>query len=393
MSGIIIAVFCAVLVLWYLASCFTFGKEGTGKIILRFGGYHKTLLVKKNHKLDFNENIVRLEPDELPDYPEWMGGLRFVSFLMPLGIDRVLSRDMKFQQSGENGIEDRDVKNVSDFLAGVDCPYAVPFLECYDLNNIPIDGHGTMVGRSENLYKSYYETTNFYAQAIGLVLPAVRKCFKTRYSFTPEPGEDPITQQDLDTFIWEHLSDPDINKQPGSNLSVVDELRTKYGFVLVAFRVALIKPPAIVVDKATKKWEAQMNKEAAIPQADADFERVYGPLQRAKQAGISEAAAAELRSQDLAGDNFSYDKTKIDVTSADEKIDPNFAGMIAGAKAVLGGSRQNSGRKFCDSGKSKVEKTGDRDRDQSSSPSAQKNQPKPPKKELTDEEIEKELDL
>lgn len=362
MNEIIIAVLCVVFVLWYLASCFTYGKEGTGKIVLRFGGYYKTLLIKKNHKIDSKENVVRLKSGESPQYPKWMGGLRFVSFLKPLGVDRFLYRDMKFQKSGANGIEDRDVENVSDFLAGVDYPYAVPFLECYDLNNIPIDGHGTMVGRSKNLYKSFYETTNFYVQAIGLVLPAVRECFKAKYSFTPKPGEDPITQQDLDAFIWEYLSNPEVNKQPGSNLSVVDELRIKYGFVVVAFRVVLINPPEDVAETAKKKWQAEMNKEAAAPQADADYERVYGPLQRAKQAGISEAAAAELRSQDLAGQNFSYAKTKIDVTSADEKIDPNFAGLIAGAKAVIGGvggsrnpSRDTGGRTKEGRGKRKAE--------------------------------------
>ncbi|MFH1968335.1 MAG: SPFH domain-containing protein [bacterium] len=317
---------------WFLARydfVFTNVPEGYFKVVVRFGAIRRIIMSKENHRVDESGDIVELIPGEQPE-SVLPGGLRLVGWP---GIDRIYTREMRFLKALPNGdIKPYEVEGVDTFYAKVDYPYALPFVKCEDKNNLPLDGHATLLAHVANPAKSLYLTANFYDTMVGLVLPSVRECLKG-YSFDELKEKD-----DLDEIIWEKLEElnPSANS-PQGKISVIDELRDSYGVSIVALRIVNIDPPEEYRKATLTKWMAERKKDAAVAVADEEYERVFGPIQRAKAAGLNEKSSVELRSQSLAGPNFAYTKSKIDITSADEKIDPNIAGLIGGAKAIFGG--------------------------------------------------------
>jgi regulator of protease activity HflC (stomatin/prohibitin superfamily) len=253
---------------WYFAFLlarrdfiFTQVPEARFNLVMRFGSHRKTLLSKEGHKIDPDGRIVELSPGEevktlLP------GGLRIIGWP---GVDKLYKREMKFKKSLQDGTKDYDVIGEKDFFAKVDYPYAVPFIECEDVNNIPITGHATLLSHIDHPYKSLFATANFYETMLGLVLPAVRECFRA-YSFTQLKQQK---NQDLDMMLWQYLSDPQKNPQPGSNLSVIDELYSKYGVKVLAFRVVLLDLPPELREASQRKWQAEMDRDAAKVKAEA----------------------------------------------------------------------------------------------------------------------------
>lgn len=273
--GVIAALILAAL---YLYGCFTSVKEGTAKIVVRFGAYRETLLAKEGYKIDSDDSIVELTSREEPKYPKWMGGLRWVSLLKPFGVDRIYATKMVFRKSKDGKIKDYDVEGVEDFLAKVDYPYAVPFVDCEDAHNIPITGHATLVAYMGNIYKSLFVTTDFYGMMAGLVLPAIRECFEG-YKFSEL--DEKKKKKDLDKLLWEYLSDPAKNPQPGGSNSVVNELWEKYGIKVVALRVVQLDPPPDLRETTVAKRKAQI-------EADRDMEATAGRILKsvAKASGI-----------------------------------------------------------------------------------------------------------
>ncbi len=262
---VLVALALVVLTPIYLAYCFTGVKEGRFRIVVRGGAFQRAILVKEGHKLDSNGNISELAPGEKPKHPRWMGGWRWVGWLRPLGIDRIFTKDeMKFKKSSDNGtVENRDLKGEKDFLAAVDYPYAIPFENYEDRDNIPITGHATLVANVSNPYKSTFATTNFYNIMIQMsVGPAIRECLEN-YAFTELEEKKKKGKKDLDELLWAYISDSTKNPQQGSTDSVVDELWKKYGIRVVALRVIQLDPPTWFREKATAKRAAQLDADKA----------------------------------------------------------------------------------------------------------------------------------
>ena len=258
---------------WYVALLlssydfvFTTTQEGYFKEVVRFGGHRKTILSKEDHIIDVYGDIVE-STDGLPE-TILPGGLRLVGWPF---IDRVLARNMEFLKSLPNGeVKSYDVKDVSEFYAKVDYPYALPFVKCEDKNNLPLLGHATLLAHVLNPRKSLFATANFYDTMVGLVLPSVRECLKG-YSFDELKGKD-----DLDEIIWKKLQE--LNPRSQGDVCVIDELRVNYGIVIVALRIVNIDPPEEFRKATLTRWSAEREADAAEAVATAESRKAAGPI-------------------------------------------------------------------------------------------------------------------
>ena len=160
-----------IIVLVYLAFCFTTVKEGTSKQVVRFGGYLKTLLEKKGYTIDNSgEVVVGTSLRRLPR------GLHWVSLLKPLGIDRIYTRTMKFVKSLPDGKYERREDVGTDFLlTGTQYQYALIFESAEDRERLPLSGQMTMTAMIVNPYKALFLVKDWFDALVMRVLPRVRQ--------------------------------------------------------------------------------------------------------------------------------------------------------------------------------------------------------------------------
>jgi regulator of protease activity HflC (stomatin/prohibitin superfamily) len=243
---------------------FTEVPEGRFKVVTRFGSHRKTILSKKGYKLSDDGDIVALAIGEqatraLP------GGLHFVGWP---GIDRIYSAKMKFMKSLPNGgVESHDKETEDTFYAKVDYPYALPFVDCEDINNLPLIGHATLLANVTGAAKSLFQTANFYETMIGLVLPSVRECLKG-YGYDELKDKD-----DLDEIIWEALNEAN----PDAPEGVVKQLLDNYGLQIIALRIVNIDPADAELRELTlTRYKAERQADAAQAVARKEAEETEG---------------------------------------------------------------------------------------------------------------------
>lgn len=268
-------------ILVYLAFCFTYVKEGTARNVVRFDGYRKTLLAKKGYKLDPDGYVVPLQLGEKPQYPEWLGGLRWVSLLKPLGIDRIYTRTMRFVRSLPDGSFEPHMDENTDFiLAGTQYQYGLEFKSAEDKDKLPLNGRMTLTAKITNPYKVLFLVKNWFDALVGRVLPRVREYISehTYDEIIKAPGR-------LDADVFKDLTTPD----PDGNPSIVFILRDQYGIELMALETVNIDPPEGYREATLAKWKAQQT-------ADKDTEETAGRIIKsvARLAHISEDELKEL---------------------------------------------------------------------------------------------------
>lgn len=350
---------------WYFAVIlanfnfiFTIVPEGYFKIVVRFGGHYKTLLSKRDHIIANNGNIEPatsppLTSEELVEAQAHLaqqpsGGLRVIGWPF---IDKIFEREMVFLKSMPSGTVKRyDVPGVKQFFARVDYPYAIVFEKCEDKNNLPLLGHATLLAHVLNPYKSFFATANFYETMVGLVLPAIRECLKS-YSY------DELKKLDnLDEIMWQKLQETNTDVPGG----VINELRDKYGVLVIAFRVVNIDPSPEYRDLTLTKWKAEREADAAKAAARSEEQRAAGPIDRAMARWVRREASehgetvavAKKRLRDsgeygkhekLLADQINRSRKtvqerKIDITSGGEPMQGGSVAGIAGsiAAAIIG---------------------------------------------------------
>jgi len=358
MNGIIIAVLCAVLVLWYLASCFTSVQEGTVKIVVRFDGYVKTLLCKQGYKIDENGEVVQLRENESPQYPDFLGGIRWVSLLKPLGIDRILVRTMKFVKALSNGeFQSRTDEGTDFMLAGVHYQYGLSFDSAEDSEKLPLSGKMTMTTMITNPYKAMFRVKDWFDALVSRVLPCVRE-YISEHSYDEIIGDRDVK---LDQDVFEALNQVGGNGEP----SIISILKNEYGIVLVALETVNIDPPEGYRETTLAKWKAE---QIAQKEAEETAGRILRAVaieagievgflrarldadpslrgKSAKDGGFREAFdyAKDLVKRDRAGGGL----TDVRIGNADgTKLDPATA-TIASLIGLLGnsGGKGNNPRK------------------------------------------------
>lgn len=243
----------------YLVKCFTYVKEGTAKNVVRLGGYVKTLLAKEGYKLDASGEVVPLALGDVPSSRFsgiFIGGLRWVSWLKPLGIDKIYTRTMKYVKALPDGTFERRADENTDFvLAGTQFQYGLEFSSAEDSKKLPLSGKMTMTAMIVNPYKALFLVREWFDALVGRVLPRVRQ-YISEHTYD-KIINDPGTQLDKDVF--ELLQKPD--KADPQKRSILQILWMEYGIKLVALETVNIDPPEGYREATLKKWMAQQDAE------------------------------------------------------------------------------------------------------------------------------------
>jgi regulator of protease activity HflC (stomatin/prohibitin superfamily) len=212
---------------------FTFVEEGTAKIVMQFGAFHKVLLSKRGYALNDDGDIVREEEIVDGEIPWHLpGGLRFVGI--------------------------RWVHTIYEMhiLASVDYQYKLEFKSTEDANLLPLSDQMTLTTKIINPYKALFSVKNWFDALITRVLPRVRE-YISLYSY-----EDIISRNNiqLDNDVFKKLNE---SGKDGS-LSIVEELKRKYGIVLIALETVNISPPPGYREATLSKWQAARDAEKRL---------------------------------------------------------------------------------------------------------------------------------
>ncbi len=222
---------------------FTFVDEGTDKIVVRFGGYKKTLLAKRGYKVDDDDEIVQLEPDEEPPSTRF-GGLRFVGF-WPL--DKVFTYNFTWVKIKPDGTsEDRHEEGVNHILAR-DYVYGIKVQKAEDADLVPLDVLLSATAQITNPYKALFGVKDWFGAFIGRVSPYVRK-------FVTQKSYDEIEEADLETDIFNALIAD----------GIIEELKDRYGIDLHKIEVVDINPGEAYRQMTLQKKIGKMNADQAV---------------------------------------------------------------------------------------------------------------------------------
>lgn len=265
----------------YLAMCFTYVAEGTSKQLVRGEGFLKSMLSKKGHKYKNvrkgDWDVTRLAPGEKPWPPEWMGGYRFVSLLVPLGIDKIYTRTMKYVKSLPKGTpEDPNTKYEkradpgTDFLlTGTQYQYAVLVESAEDANGLPLSGQMTLSAEICNPYKALFLVKDWFDALVSRVLPRVRQYISehTYEDIINNPGVQ--LDQEVMKMLKETKDETDIKGR-----CIVDILMEDYGIHLIALETVNIDPPEAYRETTLRKYTAAQNAQAEAEETGGALERI-----------------------------------------------------------------------------------------------------------------------
>ena len=263
-----VLLFVVAVVAVYASFCFTYVKEGTSKQVVRFGAFRESLLAKKGFKFDSEWNVVKLVGNDKPKYPEFLGGLRWVSWLKPLGIDKIYVSTIKFVKALTGGtFEKREDKDTNFFLTGTQYIYSLIFSNMEDSEKVPLSGQMTMTVVIENPYKALFLVKNWFDALSGRILPRVRE-YISNHSY-----DDIIYKPEvkLDEDVFELLDVPDKADSLGRSIKKI--LLGDYGIKLVALETVNIDPPEGYRETTLRKYTAKQN-------ADAESEETGGALDK-----------------------------------------------------------------------------------------------------------------
>jgi len=231
---------------FYLISCFTIVTEGTSKQVVRFGEYRKTLFVKKGYKLDENCELI---PDVSYKtfWQKLLGGACWVSWLKPLGIDKIYNQIENFPDKNLNGTK------INFILTGTQFQHGLEFIKMEDSNMLPLSGKITMTVMVTNPYKAVFLIKNWFDALVLRILPFVRQY---------------ISEHTYDQIINNHgvQLDADVLKMlnqagPNGELSIISTLKEQYGINLIALETVNVDPPEGYRETTLAKYQAQQTAE------------------------------------------------------------------------------------------------------------------------------------
>jgi len=230
-------------------SCFTCVAEGTSKTVVRLDGYVKTLFVKKGYKLDQDGEVVQLQKGEKPQYPDFLGGLRWVSLLKPLGIDKIYTRPMKYVKAFPDGsFEQRSDKKIDFILTGTQYQYGLRFESMADSNGLPLSGKMTMTAMITNPYKAQFLVKDWFDASVSRVLPRVRE-YISEHTYDQIINDHTVQ---LDADVFKTLNQVGPNGEP----SIVFTVKDKYGLTILALETVSVDPPEVYRKATLANWEA-----------------------------------------------------------------------------------------------------------------------------------------
>lgn len=343
-----------VIFLYWLVGGFTIVKEGTVKIIVRFGEYRESLMVKKGYKIDENNQIVPLAEGEEEETGLLWGGLRIVG--IPF-IDKVFKKDLKWVKSLPEGtLEDRFESKVDFLLADVHYQYGLRFNNIEDKELLPLSGQMTLTASIVNPYKAQFGVKDWFAAVVNRVLPVVRE-YIPEHTYE-EIINDPAVQLDKDVMTTLRTS------------GILEELEN-YGVRIHALETVDINPGEKFRDMTLQRKIGRMNADQAVEETAGrvleSVARTSGmtldelkadlkanPKKRglsSKDDGYKEAFAyaEDQVKRDRAGAAGELTDIRVGNTDGSSFKDPTLGSLIGGLAAVAskfgkGGGKSKKGK-------------------------------------------------
>lgn len=230
---------------------FTLVKEGTAKIVMQFGSFHRVLLAKEGYVINSDGDIAEGVRRGLP------GGLRFVGIR---GIHTIHRRDLKWVKSLPDGkLENRFDENVDFILAKVDYQYGLNIIKAESEDLLGLNALMTLTASVVNPYKAQFAVKDWFGAVVNRIAPYIREYISNN------TYEDLINDPDvqLDRAVWEKLNEQRINADGGSQ-SIIGELKERYGIEIHALETVDINPEEEYRKATLAKWQASRDAEKRL---------------------------------------------------------------------------------------------------------------------------------
>lgn len=263
---------------------FTIVEEGTGRLVLKMGAYHKTLLAKVGFTTDDDGKVVGGEETHL------LGGLRFVGIR---GIHSIFEKD-KFRwvkskpgAKQDETLEEKRDTNVSRLLVRY-YTYGIVVRNNEDKNLVPITVWLAITAWINNPKKAWLDTEDWFSTFAGRIEPYVRD-YVSRYEY-----EEIIKSPDrrLDLEVFQRLKDE----------GIIGELANLHGVEIHAIECADISPEEEYRKSTLKKWEASKEMESRLGSTVGTVMEML-----AKETGMSIAELQQEIKADPAGAVAKYE--------------------------------------------------------------------------------------
>ncbi len=216
---------------------FTFIKEGTAKVILKAGQFHKVLIQWEDKTLDGGGNVIPGRERHL------FGGLRYCG-LWPL----YAIHEYKFQWTGvkDNGEFEPHPPEILNYILLMDDIYGFEVPSGEDKDLVPLDVGLTLTVRVVNPYKALFAIQNWYETMVNRIRPYVRDFLTTD---TYEKLIKDTTR--IDRGIWSRLTDE----------GILDEFKDNYGVEIKKIEVKDINPREEYREATMKAWLGEREAE------------------------------------------------------------------------------------------------------------------------------------
>jgi len=216
---------------------FTFIQEGTARIILKAGEFHKVLIQWEGKTLDGEGNVIPGRERHL------FGGLRYCG-LWPL----YAIYKYKFQWTGvkDNGEFDPHPPEELDYILLMDDVYGFEVPSGEDKDLVPLDVGLTLTVRVVNPYKALFAIQNWYETMVNRIRPYVRDFLTTG---TYEKLIKDTTR--IDRGIWSRLTSE----------GILDEFKDNYGVEIKKIEVKDINPREEYREATMKAWLGEREAE------------------------------------------------------------------------------------------------------------------------------------
>lgn len=265
-------------VVWYTPNCFAKGKESTSMQIMRFGSYKRTIFCKKDFTLNDDGYIVSGESLNFH-----IGGLYWVSFWKPWGIDKIYTRTMRFDKALPDGtLEKHEDPDTNFMLTGMQYQYMLTFESAEDSDGLPLSGKMTMTAMIVNPRKALFDVKEWFYALVGRVLPVVRE-YISEHSYEKLINDKSVK---LDQDVFKALNEKCIDSSDQDNdtkKSIIDILYKQYGIALLALETVNIDPPPEYREVTLKKYLADQEAKAAVGKAQVEKTLAGDPIRLAMQ--------------------------------------------------------------------------------------------------------------
>lgn len=271
---------------------FTFVEEGTARIIMKFGGFHKIVMQYENCGLNKEWNVELCKPGKAKK--SLFGGLKWVGIPGIYSVYEYTFRWATVKPQKEIGEQiERIIKPLKHILVK-DYVYFGEIKGAETKSLVPLDISFLVVIRVTNPYKALFRVHDW----IDAVMSRIEAYFRQFVSGTEY--EDLIAKkQQMGGEIMIELEKTGILGDKGKFL--VD-----YGVKIKNIEMRDIDPAGenkkIIQEAATKQWVAGKQKGQILTLADAEVERVDKVYKKIKEFGDAGLTIRMLESIDKSGE-------------------------------------------------------------------------------------------